>query len=131
MRFHEFCLFVCTTPALGIVALKLEKDFDDRFLLYYFLSLSLSIAPSPSALLLSVSVSLTSYFLSLSLFSFSLSHLLSSSFLFSLSSPPQVFRILLCREVYVASVLSFFPYAICYFSLMKLISLSLSLSLSL
>src|SRR6267154_1982290 len=101
MRFHEFCLFVCTTPALGMVALKLEKDFDDRFLLYYFLSLSLPLYRSLSLCSPAICLCLSYFLLSLSLsFLFlSLSHLLSSSLLFSLSSPPQVFRILLCREV--------------------------------
>src|SRR6267154_2687407 len=81
MRFHEVCLFVCTTPALGMVALKLEKDFDDRFLLYYFLSLSLS----PS---LSLPLPLLSCYLSLSLLlpTFSL-----PLFSLSLSLPPSFF----------------------------------------
>src|SRR6267154_864698 len=98
MRFHEFCLFVCTTPALGMVALKLEKDFDVRFLLYYFLSPSLfSLSPT--------------FFLPPFSSLFPLPLLLFLSFRLHLPLP-QVFRILLCREV--ASVLSFFPYAISY-----------------
>src|SRR6267154_2575972 len=79
MRFHEFCLFVCTTPALGMVALKLEKDFDDRFLLYYFLSLSLPLYRSLSLCSPAICLCLSYFLLSLSL-----------SFLF-LSLPPSFF----------------------------------------
>src|SRR6267154_1856012 len=92
MRFHEFCLFVCTTPALGMVALKLEKRFDDRFLLYYFLSLSLPLYRSLSICSPAICLCLSYFLLSLSL-----------SFLF-LSLPPSFFLLSLLSFLSPSSV---------------------------